>query len=378
MVVLSIPRLLRLIDNACVDSEVIARYRESHYLLRRGYVHKALDLAQASVRLAAHLQSDKRDVTSEDLRRTSTGIALLFLAYLRHLSSDPFERTRALLTGQIALSWLTRDDYHYAIVGLVLANIALEEELYESASANFQAVLPHLDKIIAIQRRKGDQFAADKFLHLRQSTQQALRRVPLAKLPTPPFLPPGTKEPATPDWLDRITIPADLIWTDIDLAGLQLIPVQTAERNVAILSEHVKVMPDKLDYIEIDQISIGGQPYQILAPLQARGKFQMQTSLPYYAFQFAASDQAQPGQPQFALVRPHEHALPPDWPIVILIPTEQRALLVRNQPLASPMIIGERVWSIQDGADVKTYNEDDVQIAGAVVALLTPSAASTE
>ena len=57
---------------------------------------------------------------------------------------------------------------------------------------------------------------------------------------------------------------------------------------------------------------------------------------------------------------------------MILIPTEQRALLVRSQPPASPLIIGERVWSIQDDTEIKTYNEDDVQIAGAVVALLTP------
>jgi hypothetical protein len=64
---------------------------------------------------------------------------------------------------------------------------------------------------------------------------------------------------------------------------------------------------------------------------------------------------------------------------VILIPAEQRALLVRSQPPASPLIIGERVWSIQDGTEIKTYNEDDVQIAGAVVALLTPlESSSTE
>jgi hypothetical protein len=36
------------------------------------------------------------------------------------------------------------------------------------------------------------------------------------------------------------------------------------------------------------------------------------------------------------------------------------------------LIIGERVWAFQDGTDTKTYHEDDVQIAGAVVALLTP------
>jgi hypothetical protein len=371
MISLSIPRLLRMIDASRVDSEIIARCRESQHWLRRGFPYKALDLAQTTVRLAARLQSiDKRDITDEALRRTSTGVALLFLAYLRHLSNDPFERTRALLTGQTALTWLARDDYHYALAALVLANIAWEEEQFEAATARFQTALPRLDKIIAAWRRKNDQLTADRYLHLRQSAQQAMRRVPLAERSSAPASPPALKESAEHDWLAQIQLPAELVWANIDLAGLQLLPVRSAERNVTILSEHVKVLPDKLDYLEIERLAIGGQDYQILAPPPARGKFRMQASQPYYAFQFAAG--GQPGQPQFVLVRPHDRELPAERPIVILIPAEQRALLVRSRPAASPLIIGERAWSIHDGAEIKTYNEDDVQIAGAVVALLTP------
>jgi hypothetical protein len=373
MVSLSIPRLLRLIDASRVDSEIIARCRESQHWLRRGYTYKALDLAQITVRLAARLQSiDKRDIADESLRRTSTGVALLFLAYLRHLSNDPFERTRALLTGQTALTWLARDDYHYVLAALVLANIAWEEEQFEAASAKFQAALPRLDKLVASWRRKNDQLTADRYLHLRQSVQQAMRRVPLAERSTTPSLPPALEESVERDWLAQIKMPAELIWTNIDLAGLQLLPARSAERNVTILSEHVKMLPDKLDYLEVERLSIGGQDYRILAPPPARGKFRMQTSQPYYAFQFAARGQPQPGQPQFVLVRPHDRELPAEWPIVILIPGEQRALLVRSEPPTSPLIIGARVWSFQDGTETKTYSEDDVQIAGAVVALLTP------
>jgi hypothetical protein len=379
MVSLSTPRLLRQIDASRVDPDILARCRESRHWLRRGHIYRALDLAQTAVRLAARLQSvDKRAMTDEALRRTSTGIALLFLAYVRHLSNDPFERSRALLTGQIALTWLTRDDYHYALAALVLANIAVEEERYEAASAKYQAALPRLDRLIAMQRRKSDQLTAGRYAHLRQSAQQAMRRVPLAEQPATPALPPQPGDSAERDWLAHIQLPAELIWTNIDLAGLQLMAVQSAERNVAILSEHVTVLPDKLDYIEINQLSIAGHSYQILAPPPAQGRFRMQTSQPYYAFQFAAApEQAPPGRPQFVLVRPRDRALPPEWPIVILIPAEQRALLVRSQPPASPLIIGDRVWSIQDGAEAKTYSEDDVQIAGAAVALLTPLVSSS-
>ena len=378
MAPLNIPQLLRSIDLQRVDPEIMVRCKEAQHWLRRDEIDKALDLAQTAARLAARAHSvNKRDITAEARRRTTTGIALLYLAYLRHLSNVPLEQRRALTTGQSALSWLAHDDYHHALAELILARMAWDEEQFEVAALNYQNVLARFDRMIAVQHRNNNVPLENKYQALKQSAQQTLHRMPLAQHSAAPTLPPP-EESIERDWLDQIKIPADLIWTNIDLAGLQLIPVQTAERNVAILSEHVKVLPDKLDYIEIDQLSVGGQRYRILAPPQAQGKFQMQTSQPYYAFQFApVRDQTQPSQSQFVLVRPHDRALPPDWPIVILIPAEQRALLVRSQPPASPLIIGERVWSIQDGTEVKTYNEDDVQIAGAVVALLTPLASSS-
>jgi hypothetical protein len=374
MVPLNIPRLLRSIDTRRVDPEILVRCKEAHHWLRHNEIDKALDLAQTTARLAARARSvNKRDIAVEALRRTSTGIALLYLAYLRHLSTVPAERARALLTGQTALTWLAHDDYHRALAEVVLARIAWEEERFEAAVSNYQAALPRLDKLIAVQHRRSNSLLENEYQQLKQAAQQAARRVPLADRPTPPQLSQPLEEKQDRDWLDQIEIPAELIWTNIDLAGMQLMPVQSAERNVAILSQHVKLLPDKLDYLEIDRLSIGGQHYQILAPEPARGKFRMQTSKPNYAFQFAAArGQQQPGQPCFALVRSHDRTLPPDWPIVILIPAEQRALLVRSQPPASPLIIGERVWAFQDGVETKTYNEDDVQIAGAVVALLTP------
>ncbi len=378
MAPLNIPQLFRSIDLQRVDPEILVRCKEAHHWLRRNEIERALDLAQTATRLAARAHSvNKRDIAAEARRRTTTGIALLYLAYLRHLSNIPQEQRRALITGQSALTWLAHDDYHHALAELILARIAWDEEQFETAALNYQSVLPRFDKLITLQHRKNNLRLENQYQELKQSAQQTLHRVPLANRSAAPILPPPA-ENIEHDWLDPIKIPAELIWTNIDLAGLQLLPVQSAERNVAILSQHVKVLPDKLDYIEIERLSIGGRHYQILAPPPAQGKFQMQTSQPYYAFQFAAAH-GESGQPQFALVRPHDRPLPPDWPIVILIPAEQRALLVRNQSPTSPLIIGERVWSFQDGAETKTYDEDDVQIAGAVVALLTPlESSSTE
>ncbi len=374
MAPLNLPQLFRSIDLQRVDPEILVRCKEAQHWLRRNETDKALDLAQTAARLAARAHNlNKRDIAAEARRRTTTGIALLYLAYLRHLSNIPLEQRRALITGQSALTWLAHDDYHHALAELILARMASDEQQFETAALNYQSVLSRFDKMIAAQHRKNNLLLESQYQELKRSAQQALRRAPLAERPAAPSLPPALEESAEYDWLAQITIPAELVWTNIDLAGLQLMPVQSAERDVVILSEHVKVLPDRLDYLEIERLSIGGQHYQILAPPPAQGKFRMQTSQPYYAFQLAAArGQPQAGQPQFVLVRPHDRSLPPEWPIVILIPAEQRALLVRSQPPASPLIIGERVWSFQDGAEAKTYSEDNVQIAGAVVALLTP------
>lgn len=374
MAPLNIPQLLRSIDLQQVDPEILVHCKEAQHWLRRNEIDKALDLAQTTARLAARaLNVNKRDIAAEARRRTTAGIALLYLAYLRHLSNIPLEQRRALITGQSALAWLAYDDYHHTLAELILARMAWEEERFEAAALNYQSALSRFDKMIAVQHRKNNLRLENRYQELKWDAQQALRRVPLAEQSATPFLPSAPEESAGRDWLALIKIPAELIWTNIDLAGLQLMPMQSAERNIAILSQHVKVLPDKLDYIDIDRLSIGGHSYQILAPPPVQGKFRMQTSQPYYAFQFAAArEPLQPGQPQFVLVRPHDRDLPPEWPIVILIPAEERALLVRSQPPASPLIIGERVWSFQDGTETRTYNEDDVQIAGAVVALLTP------
>ena len=374
MVPLNIPRLLRSIDTRRVDPEILVRCKEAQHWLRRDEVDKALGLARTTVRLAARSRNiNKRDIATEGMRRTTAGIALLYLAYLRHLSMVPEERGRALLTGQTALTWLAHDDYHHALAELVLARMAWEEERFEAAMRNYQAVLPRLDRLIAVQHRRNNSLLENEYQQLKQSAQQAAHHIPLADRPTPPQLAQPPAESRDRDWLDRIEIPTELLWPNIDLAGMQLMPVQSAEGNVAILSQHVQLQPERLDYLEIERLSIGGQHYQILAPEPTQGKFRMQTGQPYYVFQFAtACEQQQPGQPCFVLVRSHDRTLPPDWPIVILIPVEQRALLVHNQPPASPLIIGERVWAFQDGEETKTYNEDGVQIAGAVVALLTP------
>jgi hypothetical protein len=63
-------------------------------------------------------------------------------------------------------------------------------------------------------------------------------------------LPPALEESAERDWLAQIKMPAELMWTNIDLAGLQLCRAGAGGATVCILSEHVKALPDKLDYLE--------------------------------------------------------------------------------------------------------------------------------
>ncbi len=371
MAALTIPHLLRAIDARRVDPEILVRCKEAQHWLRRGEVEKGLSVAQATVRLAVHARSsNKRDIATEAIRRTSIGVALLYLAYLRHLSEIPIERSRVLPGAQSSLTWLARDDYHQVLAQLVVARLAEEEGRLETAASNYQDVLLRLTKLSA-QQRPSSSVAKEEYTALRLATQQALHQLPLvaassAAIQLPELL-------AERDWLDEVEIPAELIWTNVELAGLQLMPVQSNEPHVAILSDHVQLLPDKLDYIEVDQLAIGGRRYQISSPQPVEGKFRMQTSQPYYAFQFAtARDEQCAGQPCFALAHAPDHPLPPDWPIVILIPAEQRALLVRSQPPASPLVIGERVWSFKDGVEQKTYHDDDVRIAGVVVALLMP------
>jgi hypothetical protein len=367
---LAIPRLLKMIDTTRIDPAIMARCREALRLRYRGKTDQALELGRTMVRMAAQARCvDKRDFAAETRRRTSTGIVLLYLAYIRYLSGSP----RAQLTGQLAVTWLNYDEHHRLIAELVLARLASEESRANDAVQHYHAALAILSRLIAVQRRKNNLLKEKEYVQLQQATQQTIKDACLHARRT--VVSAGLLAEETPDlgWLERVQLPCALVWPGDDPIGLQLMPLQNAGEQQAILSPNFRPIPGMLDYIEVDQVSFNNQSYQIEVTQETGGKFRMYTSQPYYVFQFEATSRPpQVGEPCYALVRQFDRPLPPDWPIVILISAEQRAWLVLSQPPDSPAIIGGRKWSIQDGTEIKSYNRDDVQIAGAVVAILTP------
>jgi hypothetical protein len=178
-----------------------------------------------------------------------------------------------------------------------------------------------------------------------------------------------------PHWLDRVQIPSALVWPGNDPVGLQLMPMQSAEPNRAILSPNFKPVPGTLDYLDIEQVSLNNHSYQIDVAQQIGGKFRMYVSQAYYAFQFATVHRPpQPGEPCYVLVCQFDRPPRSDYPIVILIPEEKQAWLVSSQPDgASETIMGEREWAFDEGGPRIT--ESKVQVVGAVVAILTPMSA---
>lgn len=374
MVTLNIPRLLRAIDLNRLDPYIVMRCKEAHHVLRQSekqidpvkaqqLLQHALTLARTAVEIAsARTQPDKRTIAAENYRRSTIGVALWYLAYLRHLSDLPGERPRALLTGQMAVSWLRHDGHHHALALLSLARMAQEDEQLRLALLHYQAALVLLEKMIAQQHRKGDAKLETEYQDIRQAVLKAIRRLDLraallAEAPLP-------EAPPERSWLERLPIPSALIWAGPDLAGIQLTPIHSPDPHVAILSRPVK-LTSSLDYIETDTVSLDNQVYRIDAAQS--GKFRLQVGQLYYVFQFAAPDQ------RHILVRPLEQHIPRDYPIVFVSPAREQAWLVESQP-ANPAatVIGERQWRIQDGTETIIYNESDVQIVGTVVALLTP------
>jgi len=363
---LAIPRLLKIIDTAHVEPEIMARCREALRLRYRGKTDQALELGRTVVYLAVRTRCvDKRNFAAETRRRTSTGIALLYLAYIRHLSNSP----RAQLTGQMAVTWL---NHHHGLAELVMARLTLEQGQADIAVEHYRAALAIWSKLIDFQQRKNNLSKEKEYVQLHETTQQAIREIWLSDRHGAVSAQLLAEETPEPDWLDRVQIPSTLVWPGDDPVGLQLMPIQSAERNRAILSPNFKPVPGTLDYIDIEQVSLNNQSYQIDVAQQIGGKFRMYISQPYYAFQFAAAHHPpQPGEPSYALVRQFDRPPRSDHPIVILIPEDKQAWLVSSQPAgAAETIIGEREWTFYEGGP--KIAESEVQVVGVVVAILTP------
>jgi hypothetical protein len=366
---LAIPRLLKIIDTARVDPEIMARCQEALRLRYRGKTELALDLGRTVVYLAVRTRGvDKHDLVAEARRRTSTGIALLYLAYILHLSSLP----RAALTGQMAVTWLQQDDHHRGLAELVLGRLLLEQGQAATAVEHYRAALTILSKLIEFRYHKHRSLKEKEYVQLYEITQQTVRDIWLPDRRSASSARLLAEETPEPDWLDRVQMPSALIWPGDDPVGLQLMPMQSAERNRAILSPNFKPVPGTLDYIDIEQVSLNNHSYQIDVAQQIGGKFRMYISQPYYAFQFAAAHHPpQPGEPCYALVRQFDRPPRSDYPIVVLLPEDKQAWLVSAQPAgAAETIIGEREWIFYEGGP--RIAESKVQVVGVVVAILTP------
>jgi hypothetical protein len=364
---LAVPRLLKLIDTTQVDPEIMARCQEALRLRYRGKIDQAIDLNQAIVRLANKTHGvNKPDSSAEGQRRISIGIALLYLAYIQHLSEFP----HVLLTSQMALTRLDADDHNHTLGELVTARLMLEESNNEVAFVHYRAALSLLSNLIRLHQRN-KMTDENEYYKLYQLTKLEISYIQLVDQSGVEAYERLTREAPEPGWLDRVQIPSKLVWPGDNLVGLHLMPIQSTEGNQGVLSPSFKPVPGTMDYIEIKQVSLNGRLYEFNVARETGNRFFMHVSQPYYAFQFdTVHDPPQSGEPCYALVRQFDRPQHSDYPIVILIPQDKQAWLVSNQPTgASETIIGEREWAFYEGGPKIT--ESKVQVVGVVVAILT-------
>jgi len=369
---LTIPRLLQIIDTTRIDPEIMARCREALRLRYRGKTDQALELGRTVVRMAAKARCvNKRDSAAEAQRRTSMGIALLYLAYIQHLSESP----RVRLTGQMAITWLNTDDHNRMLTELAIARLMLDEGYTEVAVEHYRAALSLLSNLVHLYHRKNNIAKEKEYFKLYQLTEQVLSQIPLFARRVTAEYERLAEEVPEPDWLDQVPIPSELVWPGDNPVGLHLMPIQSAESNQAILSPNFKPVLGGMDYIEIKQVSLNGQLYQINVAQKVGNRFFMHVSQSYYAFQFAVmQDPPTLTEPCYVLVRRFDSPQRSESPIVILIPEEEQAWLVSSQPDgAAETIVGEREWTFYEGGPKIT--ESKVQVVGAVVAILTPMSA---
>jgi hypothetical protein len=135
-----------------------------------------------------------------------------------------------------------------------------------------------------------------------------------------------------------------LIWPEPEPIGWQLAPF------VTIAGPEPKPTGPALDYIEITQVTIQGQPYAIEPLYSDRRSLRLQTGQSYIPLQVVTD-----GGPYYALVRRQDH-----------IDAAEQFAVMRGK---------DRVWTAhlpEDTSEAVTYTDRDIRIIGVIEAVLTP------
>jgi hypothetical protein len=375
MTALNIPHLLRILDVSCTDRAVLARFREAQHLLDKAQAAQAIELGRVALRLAVRTATaDKRTTALEAQRRSTIGVAFLHLAYLRSQTQLPGQQELAVHNARAAVTWLGHDEERQVLAELILALIAQNDKRTIVAAEHLRRAQAILDKLIVEQHRQGKKAQEAEYRQLRERLIQNITQLPLPR-------PPAEVQPnIDQSILRQLSIPARLVWLGIDPPGIQLMTVfdTTGSRSsVALQPRPLKEIPNTLDAVEVDQVSIDGRPYRVLSILEQPGsKFQFQSGQPYYAYALAEASR-RPGGPSHVLARRQtQPVLIGSHPIIIIDPAKQQAWLVESNPSSDPNVIGAREWIIDDGTETMTYREANIRVVGVVEAVLTPIALS--
>ncbi len=190
---LSIPFLLGQIQTAELDSGILADCQRAELLSRRK-PDDALRLMQATLDVAVRIR-----------HASTTGIAFLYQAVVRHRLTDKRELDQARVDGDTALKWLKNDPHHLMLGQLVCASLCHDDEQFRLMLKHLREADELAAKLAEKWHRRNIQVKEKGYLDLRESIAETRKKVslvprshpPLADLPdTPPTR--AAKPPAEP------------------------------------------------------------------------------------------------------------------------------------------------------------------------------------
>ncbi len=394
---LSIESLLRLIEPIGIDAEIYRRCVEAERLSRQRKFEQADVQARTAIEIAAR---------ADDAR--TTGIAFLYLAAIRHVSSSKADRDRAPLDCETAIRWLRQDNHHLALAEAICARMHDVDGRPREAIEHYKQANRILGKLIEQTYRQDDRDKHHTYDQLHRAITAYIRRIefgapiiapaaepqpapgtpgippqPVQPQPAPPPPPsPVVSAPAqpAPQAPPPVTLPhpTRLIWSASEpvrleaVQTLDLLPTAVAGSDGAALGIAGSYA------IEVSRVSIAGKPYvthRIGSPPGDRDSLRLHPDRFYWLYAVARNGDDIGQDSEYVLVRQQEHPDMRGQMVVALEPKKNRVWVIEDGSENDIRIIGgwgERQWDIRDGSESTQYIYESLRIIGVVEALLVP------
>jgi hypothetical protein len=364
----SISNLLTLLDKANVEVSVYNQCIIADRLCRQHEFQQSIRIARDAIINAVRIDTQKKAST--------TGVAFLFLAASRHASNIKVERDAALWDADAAIRWLIMDRRNGLLARLIKARIAQEDHRRLVAIESYAEAGLLLEALIKDCHKRGDQSGESKYIELKRTTDEIVKRMELGTLQEGPYsadIPTSVgSKTALPnpnahgDRFIQLLSQLNLVWPGDKIPVLQ-ITMGNSDTVNGVIVHKTQPLKSTIDFSNVRYVSIESRVYLIKAiDVKSRQSFRMYAGQTYLSLEIAGNPIVDQASVTYLIVR-RQRRIITTKPLVVADAGDRRIWIENTEPY---IIGGDDGGVSPNGISESIHSGRSSQVIGTVEAML--------